>query len=290
MAIYDLKNDSLTVQVNSLGAELCRIRDNYSDSEYLWSGEERYWKRFAPILFPIVGNVKDKKYTYKGKTYSLPQHGFARDMEFSLISRASDEIWFELKDDEFTRKVYPFEFSLKVGYRLTERTIETMWKVENTGDEDMYFSIGGHPGFYCPEPKKRQTDYYFAFDTAKNLIYDKLASSGLVASDSNIMPLNGSLLPITEHMFDEDALIFENNQAHRVSILHMDRSPYITVEFDAPVFGLWSPAKKNAPFICIEPWYGRADRADFEGTLEEREWGNHLAIGEIFEASYKIMV
>jgi len=195
-----------------------------------------------------------------------------------------------LRDTAETRAVYPFAFSLKIGYRLTARCVETMWEVKNLGDETMHFSIGGHPGFFCPEPKKRQTDYYFSFDTAKDLIYDKLDASGLVASDDNVLPLNGSLLPITEGMFDGDALIFEHHQAHRVSILRMDYTPYITVEFDAPLFGLWSPAGKNAPFVCIEPWYGRADRADFDGTLAEREWGNSLAAGEVFTTSYRIYV
>lgn len=290
MAIFDLKNDQLTVQVNSLGAELCRVQDNFSGTGYLWSGEERYWKRFAPILFPVVGNVRNKEYTYKGRTYPMPQHGFARDREFQLISQSEDELWFELRDDEETLHIYPFHFFLRVGYRLSGRSVETIWQVKNLGDEDMFFSIGGHPGFYCPEPKKRQTDYYFSFDTARDLISSRLNKDGLIASVGNRMHLDGSLLPITEHLFDHDALIFEDNQAHRVSILRMNLTPYITVEFDAPVFGLWSPKRKHAPFVCIEPWYGRTDRADFSGSLEDREWGNRLGAGEVFERSYKITV
>lgn len=290
MAIYDLSDDRLKVQVNSLGAELCRISDLYTNSEYLWRGEERYWKRFAPILFPVVGSMRNKQYTYHGVTYHMPQHGFARDMEFSLVSRAIDEIWFELKDNEETFQMYPFHFSLRVGYLLKERNIEVTWVVRNTGDDTMYFSIGGHPAFYCPEPKKHQTDYMFSFDTANRLVFDKLNDAGLVATDDNTLLLNGGLLPITQGMFDEDALIFENNQAHRVSILRMNYTPYVTVEFDAPVFGLWSPAKKNAPFVCIEPWYGRADRANFTGNLEDREWGNSLKPGDLFRSGYRISV
>lgn len=290
MAIYDLKNEFLTVQVNSHGAELCRIRDNYNSQEYLWSGEERYWKRFSPILFPFVGKLKNSQYTYRGKTYEMPQHGFARDKEFSLTSRAEDEIWFELKDDPDTLKIYPFRFSLKIGFRLTGRFVDTFWKVENTGEETMFFSIGGHPGFYCPEPKKRQTDYCLSFDTARDLIYEQLDKDGLVTPETKTLHLNGSLFPITKGMFDEDALIFENDQAHRVSILRMNHTPYITVEFDAPVFGLWSPAGKDAPFICIEPWYGRADRVDFDGELNDREWGNRLEPGEVFARGFRILV
>lgn len=290
MQYYELKNPFLTISISSFGAELRSIKDNYTDQQYLWDAEPRYWKRSAPVLFPVVGNFLNKTYRYNGQEYTMGQHGFARDNEFDLESKTEDEIWFVLRANEETKKNYPFDFALHLGYRLTERTVEVLWKVENPSEsENLYFSIGGHPAFFCPiEPKAKQTDYSILFDTCKDLSCSLLNEKGAVMEEKKVMKLNGGVMPITADMFDHDALVFENHQTHKVSLLRMDKTPYVTVEFDAPVVGIWSPTKMNAPFVCIEPWYGRTDAANFTGTLEEREWGNTLEPKGVFEKSYRM--
>lgn len=165
------------------------------------------------------------------------------------------------------------------------------WKVENPNEKKMYFSIGGHPAFNCPlKAEEKQSDYQLSFDTDKTLVCSILGETGLLTARKKEFELTNHKMRIVEDLFDEDALIIEGNQAKRVGLVNPQGETYLEVEFDAPLFGIWSPAKKSAPFVCIEPWYGRSDKEDFSKKLEEREWGNELKAGEIFEKSYQIRV
>lgn len=293
--IYDLSNNSLSLKMDQYGAELISICDINSNTQYLWNADPIYWKRHSPILFPFVGSLNQSSYRYQDALYPMTQHGFARDTNFTVMSKTDQEIWFSLEADSDTYAVYPFRFRLEVGYRLTNRTITVFWKVYNNDDKVMYFSIGGHPAFNCPiDHSWSQTDYFLCFDTDSLIRYQHINKNGLLIQrpfdKQNKLTADYGILPINPHLFDFDALIIENNQCHKVSILSPDKIPILTVSFDAPLFGLWSPSGKNAPFICIEPWYGRCDAENFHGTLEEREWGNALKPGEIFTASYRIEI
>lgn len=291
MATHILKNNRLMIELKDQGAELISIYDHKKGMQYLWNGDPAYWKRHSPILFPFVGLLKNKAYTYSGQTYSSEQHGFARDMEFQVTDQSDDEIWFRLNATPETLRIYPFNFCLELGYRLTANKIECIWRVSNPGTSTLYFSIGGHPAFYCPLASSgEQSDYYIAFDTEKDIQYLQVDENAYVNRKVHKLTTDHGILPIASHMFDYDALIIEDNQCHKVTLLTPERKPYLSVAFDAPLFGLWSPAKKNAPFICIEPWYGRSDADNFEGTLEEREYGNSLEPGQIFTAGYTIEI
>lgn len=220
----------------------------------------------------------------------MGQHGFARDMEFQLKSQVATEIWFRLESDEETLQKYPYPFVLEIGYELSDCTVIVKWRVKNPGQEMMYFAIGGHPAFLCPiDPARKQSDYRIVFDEKEKVLSSAL-ENGLVNGQMNTYTLQDGSLPVTEHLFDGDALVIENHQAHSVALAGMGEEPYLTVEFDAPLFGVWSPPGKNAPFICIEPWYGRCDRADFAGELKEREWEQELAAGAEFVTEYKITI
>lgn len=291
MGRHQLKNEELTLEVVSHGAEMKSLKDNMTGQEFLWCGDSTYWGRTSPILFPLVGNYKEKKTVFEGKNYHLSQHGFARDQEFALVSQKDDEIWFELTDTEDTLENYPFHFRLSLGYRLEGRKVHVLWKVENTDTRKMYFSIGGHPAFNCPMSEgEKQTDYKIVYDAEGPLVCSMLDENGAVIKEKKELVLEKNRMQITEHLFDADALVIEHHQAHKVGLENPQGKVYVEVEFDAPLFGVWSPAGKHAPFVCIEPWYGRSDRAEFNQKLEEREWGNELEPGEIFEKSYKICV
>ena len=147
---YVLENDILTVEIDSFGAELKSVKRKSDDFEYMWQGDPKYWGRTSPVLFPFVGVPKDKEYRYAGKTYAMGQHGFARDMEFTLERTEQTKIWFVLASTEETLEKYPFTFRLYIGYELCEKEVKVLWKVENTDDKPMYFSIGAHPAFCCP--------------------------------------------------------------------------------------------------------------------------------------------
>ncbi|MBB5194227.1 aldose 1-epimerase family protein [Anaerocolumna cellulosilytica] len=290
MSIHYLKNNELCLCIDTFGAELKSIQTVDNSTEYLWSGNPLYWKRNSPVLFPIVGSLKNQSYIYKNKSYHMSQHGFARDMEFKLTEVTETEIWFQLTATEATKKVYPFNFTLDIGYRLRNRQITVLWKVKNSGTDTMYFSIGAHPAFLCPlRDEDNQTDYFLQFDSLNPLNYLLINQEGLAVKEQpEILNTENGMLSIRQGMFDKDALIFENNQSHKISLTLPNKKPYITVSFEAPLFGLWSPAGKNAPFICIEPWYGRCDSSHFNGSLEEREWGNVLDAGKIFSSEYTI--
>lgn len=291
MARYELANETISIEIDSHGAELKSLKKLSDRTEYMWKGDPAFWGRTSPVLFPFVGGVNHKEYRTKGKTYSMAQHGFARDREFTLLSGQQNEIWFVLDADEETLEKYPYEFRLKLGYKLFEDGVEVIWQVENPGTEVLPFSIGGHPAFQCPiEEGKKQTDYVLRFDREDKVVSTRLSSAGLATEQKDTYELQKGILPITETLFDKDALVIEQDQAKEVSICDKEGKAYLTVTMEAPLFGIWSPPKKNAPFICIEPWYGRCDKEGFTGDLTEREWGNLLEPGENWKASYRITV
>ncbi len=290
MALFQIGNEDITIQIDSMGAELKSLKKITTGEEFMWEGDPAYWNRTSPILFPLVGSLKNGEYLCDGKRYQMGQHGFARDMEFRLKSQTNREIWFCLESDEETLAKYPYAFLLELGYELEKSTVIVKWRVKNPDSRDMYFSIGGHPAFRCPiQEDTKQTDYRIRFDEKKSLV-SGIVENSLMGHQENVYPLEDGHLRITEHLFDGDALVIENHQAQEVSLVKPDGTAYVTTSFDAPLFGIWSPSGKKAPFICIEPWYGRCDGIDFEGTWQERQWGQHLGAGEVFETAYRISV
>ena len=292
MGAYQLKNEELTLTVISAGAEMKSLKDNKTEQEYLWQANPKFWGRTSPVLFPIVGNYAQKQSVYEGKTYTLSQHGFARDMEFDLESQTEEEIWFVLKDTESTLEKYPFHFILKVGYRLSGRQVEVMWKVENPNDKKMYFSIGGHPAFMIPE----QYDIVFNKDlrnhgeTALEYVLIDPETAGVDAAHPRKLSLINGKIPYTRTLFDEDALIFDNTQVERVGV-EVDGKPYVTLTCKGfPSVGVWSKPKADAPFVCLEPWIGRCDNVGFDGELKDKYGEQHLKAGESFQASYTIAI
>lgn len=292
MAGYELKNSTVSVRVDSLGAELRSLRKLSTGTEYLWCGDETYWGRVSPVLFPIVGGLKNNEYKAGKKTYFMQKHGFARDMEFELLSQSEDEIWFVLTSGKETYESYPFDFVLKLGYRIGENKVEVLWQVENPGKEKLPFSIGGHPAFNCPvEEGVKQSECFIGFGEKEEIVSTRISDeTGLVYGCMEVYGLTDGKLAITENLFEHDALVIENSQTKEVSLCKKDGTPYIKVTMEAPLFGVWAPLKRGVPFICIEPWYGRCDSEDFEGSLEEREWGNIAEPGQVWSASYQIEI
>lgn len=289
-----LRNEEITAEVSTHGAELCSVKDNKNHHEFLWCADPAYWGRHAPVLFPFVGTQSGKQYTYEGKSYPMGQHGFARDMEFTVESESESEVWMVLRANEETLEKYPFLFALHIGYRLHNRTIEVVWKVENRDHKMMYFAIGAHPAFNCPFSKEKDKQFYIVFHGAENLKANYIdLSCGLKNNDEVEIPLdmiqdgNGYLL-MTDDLFSKDALIIEHTKINKVSLCNERKEEFVTVTFDAPLFGLWSPAKKGAPFVCIEPWYGRCDAVGFDGEISEKEYINELKAGEQLEHSYQM--
>lgn len=288
MIKYNIKNDIYNLTVSDHGAEITSLLKN--GKELMWNADPAFWGRTSPVLFPQVGAVWEKKFRHDGKTYEMGQHGFARDMDFKMISQTSDELVFELRDNEETLAKYPFSFVLRLGYKITDDGVEVIWEVENPSDSDMFFSIGGHPAFNCDLNKDKLLFMNKGNKVSGNLVSDVIMpdGSGCLSDKTKEVVLEDGVLALKPELFDEDALVIENRQADSVAIISADGENLLTVSFDAPLFGVWSPDHKNAPFVCIEPWYGRCDRAGFTGDLSEREYGNKLGAGEKFRVSYTI--
>ena len=285
-----ISNKQLTIQVSPHGAELCSIVAN--GKEYLWQADPAFWKRHSPVLFPIVGSVWVNEYRIEGIPYTLTQHGFARDMEFTLISEKEDEVRYRLVSNEETLHKYPFSFCLEIGYRIQGKKIEVMWEVKNSGEKDMYFQIGAHPAFYWPEFDASNSERgFFGFDKENGLKYILISEKGCAdPSTEYSLELTDGLLPLDTHTFDKDAIRKKNEQVRKVTLYYIEKQAYLSLHFNAPVVGLWSPPAKNAPFVCIEPWYGRCDRAHYTGEYKDKDWMQHLQPEEIFQGGYTIEI
>lgn len=290
---FKLKNEKLEAIICSKGAELVSLKKG--GTEYMWSADPKYWGRTAPILFPFVGSLRGKQYRYQGKTYDMGQHGFARDMEFTTVSRTDTKLVMSLSETAQTLEKYPFCFLLELSYELKGDALTVGWRVKNTDEKTLYFSIGGHPAFNCPiEGKGSQSDYTLRFKKdgkpLQEIISAVIGEGGLVTKETLEFGLEDGYLPVTADLFDTDTIVLEGGQTDEVSLFDTEGKEYLRVSFPMPIVGIWTPIQKNAPFLCIEPWCGRCDNADFTGELPEKKWGNALEPSEEFVISYDITV
>ncbi|MBU9728990.1 aldose epimerase family protein [Diplocloster modestus] len=286
-----MENDRLLIEVDDLGAELTRIYDKYNKREVIWEGDPAYWKRHAPILFPFIGKVNGNVYRYHGKEYPSGQHGFARDLPFELKDQGPDFVSHTLEANDDTMMVYPFLFRLKVTHTLKGNRLKVAWKVTNYGNSTMYFSVGGHPAFQLPvDSALGCAGWKIRLGEGKRPVYRLLNAEGLCdMSKTYPLELSDGVYTIDEHTFARDALIFEGQQIKRAGIEFPDGTPYVNLICeDFPYLGIWSA--QGAPFICLEPWFGRCDDAGFTGELAEKAGIRSLGFEESFRAEYTIEI
>lgn len=281
-----LQNETLTAHIHPKGAELQSLSNKQTGLEYMWSGDAKYWGKYSPVLFPIVGGLKKDSYYYKGHAYTLPRHGFARDREFMVAAQSETEVLFTLQDDDATRAVYPFAFKLGLRYRLQGNTLECRYEVHNTGQEPLLFSVGAHPAFAVPLVQGSTYDqYWLQFSTTEKLQRWKL-DQGLVAQPEPL-PLQGNRLGLHAGLFYEDAIVLKHMQSNSISLGSAATPHGIRFDFnDFPFFGIW--AAKDAPFVCLEPWCGIADSVDHDQQLEHKEGINHLPAGADWQRAWSV--
>lgn len=286
-----LENECLLVEITELGAELTGIYDKETDTQVLWNGNPKYWKRRAPILFPNVGRTWNNTVKIDGVQYPAGQHGFARDMVFDCVETTDTRTAFVLRATEETKKIYPYEFELTVIYELRGKELDVEWQVRNLGEGKMYFTIGGHPGFCFAKAGETKTDYKLKFPGKEMLTYIllDLASGTGVPELTNKLELKEEMCPLTEEMFEKDALVFDNRQIEEVWLCHKDGSPYVGMRCAGfENYGIWSV--KDAPYVCLEPWAGRCDNKGFDGDISEKPGVNSVENGEIFSRKHTIVV
>ena len=283
--MHSITNGILNVYVKSHGAELCSLKDS-GGNELLWQADPAVWNRHAPVLFPIVGKLRDGCYTLNGKTYELPPHGFARDMDFALIERSSSDLVYQLLPTAETRKSYPFEFDFRIAYHLTGQTLSIKYSVKNGSKGTMPFSVGAHPAFMLPGPID---ECVLEFGKKETLYARLINSKGLLSNETVPVLKDSNILPLSKTLFDRDALIFLDMASDRITLSTKNSSRRLTVEFPGfPQLGIW--AKPGAPFVCIEPWYGHADPEQPYGDIMNKPGIRQLPAGVTFTCEHRILI
>lgn len=279
---FQIKNEFIEASFDSLGAELISLKSN--DKEFIWEGNPAFWDKQSPVLFPTIGSLKDDTYFYEGNEYHLPRHGFAREKQFQVIQQSSGIIIFLLKEDQDSLKVYPFNFELIIEYRLVEKTLEVHFKVINTSQGKMFFSIGGHPGFALSDAFE---NYSLVFDSNEALNYS-LLENHLLSDEKQLLETRENHLPLSYSLFEKDALVFTDHKIRSV-LIQENGKDFVKVNFENfPDLGIWT--KVNAPFICIEPWFGHADEVKTNQNLEEKAGIIALESHENFKSKYTIEI
>ena len=288
--MHSVSNETLSIQVAAKGAELQSLYHKQHELEYLWRGDPSFWAKKSPVLFPIVGTLKNNTYTYKGKDYKLGRHGFARDNNFELTKKTNSSLTLSLKSNDLIKTFYPFDFIFSVRHSLHENMLQVTFIVENTGSENMLFSVGAHPAFAVPLIKgTKYEDYYLKFSQNEQACIWSLSSEGLIETMPTPLLNNENRLPLKKELFYKDALVFKQLKSTFISILS-DKTPHgLQIEFAGfPYTGLW--AAKDADFVCIEPWCGIADSITTSGNFEDKEGINILEPEGRFEVFYTIEV
>lgn len=269
---YTLESAELTIAVNSIGLELRSIKSNLSQTEYIWQADPTIWKGSAPVLFPIIGDLKNGYTLINGKEYSMPKHGLVRNStKPKLIEKTDASLKFRLTWDQETLQSYPFKFELDMVFTLEGKTLTMEHIVTNLGNEIMPYSVGGHPAFNCPlYDSEEYEDYSLEFEQEETDSTWMVEPNGLIGLDQRLVLDNTKTLLLDKHIFDDDALIFKDLKSREVKLCHKSKGAILSVKFDDfDYLGIW--AKPGATFVCIEPWLGIGDSLDSNQNFTEKE-------------------
>lgn len=277
-----ISNDLFSAQISPFGAELQSLKNRETNEEYIWQRDPAIWEYSAPVLFPVVGRMKNSAYRFEGKTYPMPLHGFAWTSEFSCTEQGSDQATFLLKDSPETRKVYPFSFELQINFKLSKKGLSVGYTVSNPSEKSLWFTLGSHPAFAL---RSAAENYRICFNRNETLDLYSIRNDLLEKIQADYLQ-DESTIPLHAHLFDDDALIFQNITSDSIR-LESEAGLSITVETGtAPHLGFW--AKPGAPYICIEPWYSVDETAAHNGELVDRPGMIQLAPLKTWQTGYSI--
>lgn len=284
-----LSNNLFSVQINKLGAELSSVKNMITGIEYIWQADPQYWARHAPILFPIVGRLKNDQYSFNQNVYKLTQHGFARDQNFKIVSQSTTDVVFELRESELSLPKYPFSFILQNRYSLVENSLNIEYYVSNSDQKDIYFSVGGHPAFNIPLIQNLKFDNYFC-EITPNIVYDRIVLKNSTSDFNHLEKFSEKRFQIQRNLFANDAIILILNQKEtKVSLVsERDEHGVSMILENANYVGVWSPYPKEAPFVCIEPWWGIHDTINSDGDLTRKHSIIKLQPNEKFSGKYRL--
>lgn len=259
---HKAENNNFTLQVKEMGAELNSLKSKKTDIEYIWCGNDEIWYGQSPILFPIIGRLLDDKYRLDGKEYTMPKHGIVRKKPFKLTESTEASLTFVQTDDEDSLKMYPYHFELKVKFQITDKGLEVTHTVTNNDEKVMYYSFGAHPAFNC------EIGDYLEFSEEEKLLTERIDHDSILIEEKFPVETDGKKLVLTKDLFNDDALILSDYKTKNISIKSNNHNRVIKFNFDSPILGIW--AKPNAPYVCIEPWWGINDNYDKKSDLSEK--------------------
>lgn len=286
---HSLENELLQIRVKEDGAELSSLQHKGNGLEYLWQADPAVWARHAPILFPVVGKLKDNTYHYEGKSYFMGQHGFARDLSWEREASAADQLVFLLREAAQTLQKYPFSFELRTIYNLEKDTLSVTYEVKNTNEVEMPFSIGAHPGFRCPlQEGEVYEDYYLEFEK-QEAFSRQLLKDGLRTGNSRpVLLQNERQLPLSTTLFESDAIVLEGVTSSWLDLRSRNHAHGLRFFIEGfPYLGIWTKPG-NREFICLEPWHGVADRQEGQADIRQKEGIHILPAGDSFRCQFKI--
>lgn len=288
---YSIKNQYLTAIINSLGAELHSLKSDLG-IEYIWQRNPKYWERCAPVLFPIVGNLRDKKTIINDQEYHMTIHGFLRDQEFEVFHQSEKEISFVNTFSSETFKVYPFKYKAIITYTLIGKALRTNYKIVNEYEETLPFNIGGHPAFNCPLYEgEKFSDYTIYFSEPETFQSPKVEKNGTLNFDIAARSFtNLTKLELNWELFNIDTIVIPRVRSKSVSLLNKKDKG---IKFSYPnfiSFAIWSPYGKNAPFVCLEPWIGYGDRYNTDYQFIRKDNIINLKSLEEFNVYYDIEI
>lgn len=288
----NIENEYLQLSIQRKGVEISSLKSKKSQLEYVWQADPEIWGSHAPVLFPIIGALKEDKYTYQGKSYEgMPKHGFVRRNESLVLAEKTEtSLRYELNYSAETLKIYPFKFGFSIEYKLDGNKVIVKHEVINQGNEEMLFSLGAHPAFNCPRREGEEyEDYYLEFEQEETDHTWLLSERGLVDTPGETLLNKSKRLNLHKHLFDQDALIFKHLKSRSVH-LKSEKSPEVlSMHYEGfPYLGIW--AKPQAPYVCIEPWIGIADSESSTGNLEEKEGIQKLAAQSSFVATFEVEI
>ena len=283
-----IESTLLRVEIDPVGAEYASITRKDTGLQYLWTGDPAWWARRSPVLFPFVGVSHGGSYTYGGQRYEMTPHGYASKKTFTVKEAAEDRVTFVHASDEVTRAVYPFEYELQVTYTVSGDTLACDFAVVNRTDGEMVFSLGGHPGFRVPLLEgETWADYRIRFGEKETAATWCFRNGGIQWTTEPCL-VDTDTLELEPHMFDEDARILKGLKSRTVSLEGKANGHAVTMDMHRfPVIAIWS-AGPNAPFVCLEPWFGHADMAGHDGELTHKPDVLRLLKGETFTTGYTL--
>ncbi len=286
--MVELKNAVLKAVIDPMGSELKKLTNHLTGVEYLFNADPYWWNGSAPVLFPIIGGLANGVYSFSGKQYALPSHGFARKSGFTVTKCQPDRAVFELRSTAQTKGDYPFDFRLEVSFWLDTSRLTVQYDVTNVGTETMYFSIGSHPAFSTAFAGGSLEEYFIEFEQPEK---DRRCFfvDGCLDSTTEAIFDNSRHIFLSSHLFDRGPIILKDVVSRTITIRRSRSTHSVRVEFDAPHVAIWSKPNR-APFVCIEPWWGIPDPIGFSASLEQKPGILPLAANNVFSTRYSIVL